>query len=384
MNTDDLTAQQIQYKLKSKVFELVTNEKDNNAIWKNDISLIGKKDENDIIQLLEGWAACNQCYMAYRTHSKSGIDGKRKNFGLNGIHDHLKHCKWKSKVKSTDNQGQNNQTTTSVIQPKFAFHKKGLPQKYKSKLKDAELKFIVGGSHSFNSLENNGLLNLVQTSIEIGANIGLVDVHDIFYGRQTIREEALSKFEQYTDQVRSSLQEPIKQHCVAATADLWTDDLMKRTYLDFTIFFVNDIYELKHTLLRCKHFEEEKSGINICLYQSYDTLLALLRQRGEQHRLLHISPQLLSEITEIAKELVDKYWTSTTQLHWIATYLDPLFKDSFFVTEPLILEKQKKLIKEGIHILANDYKNAILPTPSLSISHETISPPTKKKKEDLM
>ncbi|CAF4229076.1 unnamed protein product, partial [Rotaria sordida] len=87
---------------------------------------------------------------------------------------------------------------------------------------------------------------------------------------------------------------------------------------------------------------------------------------------------------EIAKELVDKYWTSTTQLHWIATYLDPLFKDSFFVTEPLILEKQKKLIKEGIHILANDYKNAILPTPSLSISHETISPPTKKKKEDPM
>ncbi|CAF4008178.1 unnamed protein product, partial [Rotaria sordida] len=208
---------------KSKCF--VTNEKGNNAIWKNDVSLIGKKDENDIIQLLERWATCNDCYIAYRTHSKSDIDGKWKNFRLNGIDDHLKHCKWKSKVKSTDNQGQNDQTTTSVIQPKFAFHKKGLPEKYKSKLKDAELKFIVGGSHSFNSLENNGLLNLVQTSIEIGANIGSVDVHDNFYGRQTIREEALSN-----------------------------------------------------------------------LYQSYDTLLALLRQRGEQHRLLHISPQLLSEI----------------------------------------------------------------------------------------
>ncbi|CAF2526791.1 unnamed protein product [Rotaria sp. Silwood2] len=38
---------------------------------------------------------------------------------------------------------------------------------------------------------------------------------------------------------------------------------MKRTYLDFEIFFVNDIYKLNHTLLRCKHFEEEKSGINI-------------------------------------------------------------------------------------------------------------------------
>jgi hypothetical protein len=38
---------------------------------------------------------------------------------------------------------------------------------------------------------------------------------------------------------------------------------MKRSCLDFTVFFVTDIYELKHTLLRCKHFDEEKTGINI-------------------------------------------------------------------------------------------------------------------------
>ncbi|CAF3229997.1 unnamed protein product, partial [Rotaria sp. Silwood2] len=140
---------------------------------------------------------------------------------------------------------------------------KRLPEKYKSKLKDAELKFIVGVSHSFNLLDNDGLLKLVQIGIEIGVNIGLVDVHNIFYGRSTIQEEALSKFEQYTDQVCTLLQQPIKQHCVAATADLWTNDLMKRTYFDFTIFFINDIYELKHALLRCKQFEGEKSGINI-------------------------------------------------------------------------------------------------------------------------
>ncbi|CAF2526784.1 unnamed protein product [Rotaria sp. Silwood2] len=58
---------------------------------------------------------------------------------------------------------------------------------------------------------------------------------------------------------------------------------------------------------------------------------------------------------EIAKGLVDKYWTSTTQLHWIATYLDPTFKDLLFVTDPLFLEEQKKSIEEGSHILANDY-----------------------------
>ncbi|CAF3323163.1 unnamed protein product [Rotaria sp. Silwood2] len=196
-----------------------------------------KKNENDTTHLLEGLATCNHCYMAYRTHSKTDANA--------------------------DKQGQKGERTTSLIQPKFAFHKNALPEKYKLKLKDAELKFIVAGSHSFKSLENDGTLKLVQTAIEIGADIGLVDVHDIFYGRQTIREETLSKFHQYTDQVCSLLEESIKQHCVTATTDLRTDDLMKRTYLDFTIFFVNDIYELNHTLLRCKHFQEEKSGINI-------------------------------------------------------------------------------------------------------------------------
>jgi hypothetical protein len=112
-------------------------------------------------------------------------------------------------------------------------------------------------------LENDGILELLQAGIEIGANIGLVDVKDIFYGRQTIRQEALSKFDRYVHHIRSLLEEPIKQHCVAAIADLWTDDLMKRSYLDFTVFFIDDKHELKHSLLRCKHFDQEKSGINI-------------------------------------------------------------------------------------------------------------------------
>jgi hypothetical protein len=43
MDVDMLTAQQIQSKLNAKTFELVKNEKGNNEIWKNDISLVRKK-----------------------------------------------------------------------------------------------------------------------------------------------------------------------------------------------------------------------------------------------------------------------------------------------------------------------------------------------------
>ena len=110
-------------------------------------------------------------------------------------------------------------------------------------------------------------------------------------------------------------------------------------------------------------------------------MLELLRKRGERH----ISPQLLSERSifmekfyllfdnlefsdkptlqnalpsyysmkkycivdtikrtnsiinllklEIDKELEDKYWTSITQLHWIASWLDPTFKNLLFITD---------------------------------------------------
>ncbi|CAF1985905.1 unnamed protein product [Rotaria magnacalcarata] len=238
MDIDNLAAQRIQSQLKSNYFELVKNEKGNNEIWINDVSLIGQKNENHLTDILEGWTACNYCYMAYRTHSKRMQVVKEKNYGLNGIHDHLKQCQLKSKISLTNNKEQNVQITTPSIHPKFAFNKKALPAKYKLKLKDAELKFVVASSHSFNSLENGGILNLIQTSIEIGANFGLADVQDIFYGRKTIREEALLKFNQYKNQICSLLDEPIQQHYVAGTDDIWTDDLMKRSYLDFTVFLL--------------------------------------------------------------------------------------------------------------------------------------------------
>ena len=87
-------------------------------------------------------------------------------------------------------------------------------------LKDAELKFIVGGSHSLNSLENNGILELLQLGIEIGSNCGMIDIHGIIYGRKTIREYLLMKYDAYVKSIRDVLQEAIKEHCLAATCDL--------------------------------------------------------------------------------------------------------------------------------------------------------------------
>ncbi|CAF3171930.1 unnamed protein product, partial [Rotaria sp. Silwood2] len=142
-------------------------------------------------------------------------------------------------------------------------------QKIQSRLKSKYFELVKNGKANNENWENG---------VSLVGNKDKNDIHDIFYGRKTIREETL-KFELYTNKIRSLLEEPMKQHRIAAAADLWTDDLMKRTYLDFTIFLVNDIDELKHTLLRCKHFDATKTGINIWheieqIFQSFNLSFA--------------------------------------------------------------------------------------------------------------
>ncbi|CAF0811176.1 unnamed protein product [Didymodactylos carnosus] len=57
IDPDSLTDIEIQKRINLKPYFLVENEKANHDIWKNDISLIAKKDQNDVTQILEGWAA---------------------------------------------------------------------------------------------------------------------------------------------------------------------------------------------------------------------------------------------------------------------------------------------------------------------------------------
>ncbi|CAF4518026.1 unnamed protein product, partial [Didymodactylos carnosus] len=60
------------------------------------------------------------------------------------------------------------------------------------------------------------------------------------------------------------IKESIKNHNLVATADLWSDGYIKRTYLNFIVFWLDESWNLRHSLLRCKHFTEDiKSGANI-------------------------------------------------------------------------------------------------------------------------
>jgi hypothetical protein len=118
--------------------------------------------------------------------------------------------------------------------------------------------------HSYRSVEHSGLLELAQVCIDVGATFGRVNVSDVWYGRQSIHSECDEKFHQHLKDIKSIIQPYIDERTVSATADLWRDDVIQRYYLDFTIFYLTEHWQLKHNLLRCKYFDEQsKTAINI-------------------------------------------------------------------------------------------------------------------------
>ena len=215
-------------------------------------------------------AVCSHYFTVYWTYSKMTTEQNRKICGLRLFRVHVKECKAKqnkviNNIQSSVSTASSSKTSTQPSISQFTYNKNQLNDNLAVELKDAKIKFVIAGSHSFNSLENSSLLALLQVGIEIRAKNGLVNVSDIFfYVRKTIRQEAINKFELFVLSIRSLLDELVKRHCVAATCDLWSNDIVKRSYLDFTVFWSDYNYQLYHCLLHCKYFPNEiKMAINI-------------------------------------------------------------------------------------------------------------------------
>ncbi|CAF1558916.1 unnamed protein product [Adineta ricciae] len=76
----------------------------------------------------------------------------------------MKECRTRSgKIPSSASSSVTSQGPALVqtSMPRFAYNKKRLSERFQTQLKDAELKFITAGSHLFNALENDGVLDLV-------------------------------------------------------------------------------------------------------------------------------------------------------------------------------------------------------------------------------
>ena len=72
----------------------------------------------------------------------------------------------------------------------------------------------------------------------MGASHGCLPASEFIVGRLTVRKDIVSKLPQIQDTIKSRLQKPAEQGAVSVVTDLWSDNVVSRSYLDITIFWV--------------------------------------------------------------------------------------------------------------------------------------------------
>ena len=112
-------------------------------------------------------------------------------------------------------------------------------------------------------MENNGLRAFAQLMIEIGSKHGNINIDDVLYGRDTVRDSVFTKMKECQSIIKKEIAVSSKHNAVSFCTDMATDDSNKNSYNDFTVFWINEDWKLRHALYKCEQFPEKKTGQNI-------------------------------------------------------------------------------------------------------------------------
>lgn len=129
---------------------------------------------------INGYAACKKCYTV--------LTAAAANTGTRHLNVHAAFC------KASESQ--------SKILKFVSRPDKKLQQSDLEDVKESIVKFIAMGHNSFKSVESEGLKQLCQTMVKIGASHGNVDVETFFPSRITVKKNC--------DQKRAEIKKAIK------------------------------------------------------------------------------------------------------------------------------------------------------------------------------
>ena len=113
-----------------------------------------------------------------------------------------------------------------------------------STIKDLQTKYVAGDLHSFLSIEEKGLVDLVQFRISIGSKYRNLDARSFWCGQKTIRANLKSVTNQKIADMKEIIQK--KQTSISFMSDIWSDRVNRDSFLDVTLFFVDDHFKMKH------------------------------------------------------------------------------------------------------------------------------------------
>lgn len=116
--------------------------------------------------------ACISCFKAYFYRTKAGV-----NTGTSTLSRHLKSC-------SNPYPG-GQQKITGHFPKKTVKASKAQEERLRDKL----VFYVSDGNHSYNSVEDDCFLDLLQECVNLGAALGNFDIRHLVPGRNTVKED---------------------------------------------------------------------------------------------------------------------------------------------------------------------------------------------------
>ncbi|CAF1049622.1 unnamed protein product [Adineta steineri] len=92
-----------------------------------------------------------------------------------------------------------------------------------------------------------------------------MDVQSLFQSRQTVSRCIVDQAQYYRQQLSDIIREPLDNHCVTLSPDMWSDKFRQLSYLGVTATFIDINMKFKKFTLCCRSFPVElrKTGENI-------------------------------------------------------------------------------------------------------------------------
>ena len=104
--------------------------------------------------------------------------------------------------------------------------------------------------------------NFTQDFVELGTSHGCVPASEFIVEHLTVHKDTVSKLPYIQATIRSSLQDFAELGAVSVVTDWWSDNVVSRSYLDMTFFWVEESgpdkrkWSLKHAMYACRFFPE--------------------------------------------------------------------------------------------------------------------------------
>ncbi|CAF2122219.1 unnamed protein product [Rotaria magnacalcarata] len=119
-------------------------------------------------------------------------------------------------------------------------------------------------------MEDDGLRQLIQECISIGARYGNIDVNRVLRGADVTAEHVSTLANKHRCRITKVLAEPIENDAVTFCPDIWSDPIRQISYLCISVAFVDDQYQYRSYDLCCSPFEEED--------KSSESIIAVLQK----------------------------------------------------------------------------------------------------------